>query len=85
MPSTRFYRREIETAAEGHPTLHVHAIDTEHEGRIAAEKAMNRRQPGADVWIYMCVPPPMMTALADGFRRLEIPARRMRWEQFDIR
>ena len=46
---------------------------------------MNRRQPGADVWIYMCVPPPMMTALADGFRRLEIPARRVHWEQFDIR
>ena len=83
--SDALYREEIEAAAVGHPTLHVRVIDTEHEGLISAEKAMNGRQPGADVWIYMCGPPPMMTALADGFRRLQIPANRVRWEQFDIR
>ena len=60
---------------------HTAALD----GHITAEKAMNARQPGADVWVYMCGPPPMMTALADGFRRLGIPATRVRWEQFNIR
>ena len=83
--SDALYRDEIEAATEGHPTLHVHVIDTEHDGLITAEKAMTGRQPGADVWVYMCGPPPMMNALADGFRRLEIPASRVRWEQFDIR
>jgi ferredoxin-NADP reductase len=33
----------------------------------------------------MCGPPPMMTALSEGFRGLGIPASRVRWEQFDIR
>jgi predicted ferric reductase len=83
--STALYRDEIEAATARHPTLHLHMIDTEHDGLITAEKAMNGRQPGSDVWVYMCGPPPMMTALADGFRRLEIPASRVRWEQFDIR
>ena len=83
--SDALYRDEIEAAAKAHRTLHLHMIDTERDGLITAEKAMNGRQPGADVWVYMCGPPPMMAALADGFRRLEIPASRVRWEQFDIR
>ena len=83
--SDALYREEIQAAAEGHPTLHVHVIDSEHDGLVTAEKAMNGRQPGADVWVYMCGPPPMMTALAHGFRQFEIPASRVRWEQFDIR
>jgi ferredoxin-NADP reductase len=37
------------------------------------------------VWIYMCGPPPMMRALANGFRDLGISASRVRWEQFEIR
>jgi predicted ferric reductase len=83
--SDALYRDEIEAATEAHPTLHVRVIDAERDGRITAEKAMNSREPGADVWVYMCGPPPMMTALAEGFRRLEIPASRVRWEQFNIR
>ena len=63
----------------------MHVIDTEHDGLLTAEKAMNGREPGARRWVYMCGPPPMMTALADGFRRLGVPASRVRWEQFDIR
>jgi predicted ferric reductase len=46
---------------------------------------MNGRAPGADAWVYMCGPPAMTSALSNGFRALEIPASRVRWEQFDIR
>jgi predicted ferric reductase len=83
--SDALYRDEIEAATEVHPTLHMRVLDAERDGRITAEKAMNGRQPGVDVWVYMCGPPPMMTSLADGFRRLGIPASRVRWEQFNIR
>jgi predicted ferric reductase len=83
--SDALYLDEIETAAARHPTLRAVTIDTERDGFLTADKAMNGRQPGADVWVYMCGPPPMMTALANGFRRLDIPASRVRWEQFNVR
>ena len=83
--SDALYRDEIDAAAERHPTLRPRLIDTERDELLTAEKAMKSRAPGADVWVYMCGPPAMMTALADGFRRLEIPASRVRWEQFSIR
>jgi predicted ferric reductase len=83
--SDALYRDEIEAAAKAHPTLRVRVIDSQQDRVITAEKAMQGRRPGADVWVYMCGPPAMMTALADGFRRLEIPASRVRWEQFNIR
>ncbi len=60
-------------------------IDAEHDGFLTAETAMASRAPGADVWVYMCVPPAMTTALSQGFRALAIPAGRVRFEQFDIR
>ncbi len=83
--SDALYLDEIKTAAARHPTLSALTIDTERDGYLTADKAMNGRPPGADVWVYMCGPPPMMTALANGFRRLEIPASRVRWEQFNVR
>ena len=79
------YLDEIRAAAASHPTLHAHVVDTERDGFLTAEKAANGRPRGADVWVYMCGPPPMMRALAKGFRGLGVPAGRVRWEQFDIR
>jgi predicted ferric reductase len=79
------YREEIDAAAAEHPTLHTRIVATERDGFLTAEKTMAGRALGADVWVYMCGPPPMMRALADGFRRLGVPASRVRWEQFDVR
>jgi predicted ferric reductase len=79
------YLDEIDAASRQHPTFRTKVIETEREGLLTAEQAANGRPHGADVWIYMCGPPPMMTALANGFRALGIPASRVRWEQFDIR
>jgi ferredoxin-NADP reductase len=60
-------------------------VSFDREGLLTAEKAANGLPRGTDVWVYMCGPPPMMTALSEGFRGLGIPASRVRWEQFDIR
>jgi len=83
--SDALYLGEIQAAAAAHPTLHVHEVNAERDGFLTAEKAANGRPRGADVWVYMCGPPPMMKALAKGFRSLGIPPSRVRWEQFDIR
>jgi predicted ferric reductase len=79
------YLDEIDAAARRHPTLHVTVIETDNDGLLTAEKVTNGHNDGADLWIYMCGPPPMTTALARGFRTLGIPASHVRWEQFDIR
>ena len=71
--------------AANHPTLRARVIDTEHDGFLTAETARAGRPRGADVWVYMCGPLAMTTALSDGFRGLGIPASRVRFEQFDIR
>jgi predicted ferric reductase len=79
------YLDEIGAAAAQHPTLRARLVNTAQDGFLTAEKAMSGRAPGAGVWVYMCGPTPMTTALAEGFRGLGIPASRVRWEQFDIR
>jgi predicted ferric reductase len=83
--SDALYLEEIEAAAGRHPTLHPRLVETDRDGLLTAERAANGHPPGNDLWVYMCGPPPMMTALSKGFRALGIPASRVRWEQFDIR
>jgi predicted ferric reductase len=83
--SDALYLDEIQAGAATHSTLHVHIVDAERDGFLTAQKAANGRPRGADVWVFMCGPPPMMKALAKGFRSLEIPPSRVRWEQFDTR
>ena len=79
------YADEIEAAARLHPTLRTNVVVTEREGLLTAEQAANGRPRGTDVSVFMCGPPPMMTAFAEGFRALGMPASQVRWEQFDIR
>jgi predicted ferric reductase len=79
------YLDEIDAAAREHPSFHPTLVETDREGLLTAEKTANGRAPGTEEWVYMCGPPPMMTALNKGFRALGIPASRVRWEQFDIR
>jgi predicted ferric reductase len=84
-PADALYLDEIDAGARQHPTFHPTLIETERQGLLTAEQAAMGHPGGTDLWVYMCGPPPMMTALAKGFRALGIPASRVRWEQFDIR
>jgi predicted ferric reductase len=80
------YLDEIEAAARRHPSLRAKVVETDRDGLLTAEKAMDGHPAGrANVWVYMCGPPPMMNALSKGFRELGIPATRVRWEQFNVR
>jgi len=79
------YLDEIRTAAAAHPTLHPQLVDSTRDGYLTAEKALADLPAGADPWVYMCGPPAMTSALADGFHQRGIPSNRIRWEQFNIR
>jgi predicted ferric reductase len=75
---------EITAIAEGQPSLRLHVVHTDTDGLMTADTVMAGRQ-GATPWIYMCGPPPMMHALAKGFRASGVPSAQIRWEQFDVR
>jgi predicted ferric reductase len=83
--SDALYLDEISIAAAAHPTMRPHLIDSSRDGYLTAERAAFGIANEADVWVYMCGPPTMMTALARGFRKLGIPAGQIRWEQFNVR
>ena len=83
--SDALYLDEITAAAAAHPSLHPHVVDSSRDGFLTAEKATSGMPGNADVWVYMCGPPAMMTALAKGFQQLGIPASQIRWEQFNVR
>ena len=83
--SDALYLDEIGAAAAAHPTVHPHIVDSSRDGYLTAEQAANGMTSEADVSVYMCGPPAMMTALSKGFRQLGIPASRIRWEQFNVR
>lgn len=75
---------EITAAARDHPSLRAHLLVSDRNGHLTAEKAL-AGAPKTHPWIYMCGPPPMMTALAKGFRSRGVPTTRIRWEQFGAR
>ena len=79
------YREEIEAAAARHPSLRVHFVVSDTQGRLSADEVIEALRPAINPWIYMCGPPAMNRALARGFRQLGVPASRIRWEQFDAR
>jgi predicted ferric reductase len=78
------YRDELEAAATRYPSLRTHLVYSVRDGRLTADEIMRTVQP-RHPWIYMCGPPQMMTTLSRGFRRLGVPAGRIRWEQFNAR
>jgi len=83
--SDALYLEEVQAAAAAHPGLHPHIIDSSRDGFLTAEKAVSGMPSNADLWVYMCGPPAMMTALAKGFQQLGIPASHIRWEHFNVR
>lgn len=83
--SDALYLDEIERAGREHPTFTPHVVVAERDGLLTAEQAAARRSDLAEVWVYMCGPPPMTRALAAGFRHLGVAGARLRWEQFAAR
>jgi predicted ferric reductase len=75
---------EITAIAEGQPSLRLHLVSTDTDGFLTADTVMAGRQ-GPTPWIYMCGPPQMMNALANGFRAWDVAAAQIRWERFDVR
>ena len=84
-PADAVYREEIEGAAQRHPSLRAHVVYSDTDGRLTARGILRRVPAGSSRWIYLCGPPPMVRALARGFRRDRVPARHLRAEEFGAR
>ena len=76
---------EIRGIAERHPSLRVHLVIADSDGRLTPEAVMHEAAPAPSPWFYMCGPPAMMKDFSASFRKLGVPASRIRWEQFDVR
>ena len=76
---------EIRGIADRHQSLRVHPIIADTDGRLTPGTVMQEAAPALSPWVYMCGPPAMMKAFSAGFRKLGVPASRIRWEQFDVR
>jgi predicted ferric reductase len=83
--SDALYLDEIDAAAARYATFRPHIIVAERDGLLTAGRTLNETASPTNAWVYMCGPPPMMTALADGFRLVGIPANHIRWEDFSLR
>jgi predicted ferric reductase len=79
------HRDEVDAAAAAHPSLHVHHVASDTDGRLSAERVLRALPAGASPWVYMCGPAPMMRSLATGFRKAGIPRQHVRWEDFGPR
>jgi predicted ferric reductase len=79
------HRDEVDRAAVAHPSLHVHHVASETDGRLTAERVLSALPAGASPWVYMCGPAPMMRSLAAGFRKAGVARQHMRWEDFGPR
>jgi len=83
--SDAIYREEIEAAAARRPSLRVHVIATDEEGRLDTHDVVNGAADRRTLWAYMCGPPAMMKAFEKGLRRSGVPASQIRWENFHVR
>ena len=76
---------EIRAADSRYPGFRAHLVSTDRDGLLSAERVLGDAGVRGDVWVYMCGPPAMTTALATQFSRLGVARSRVRWEQFDVR
>ncbi len=79
------YLDEITAATQAHPNLRLHLVDSSIDGYLTADQATADIADPSRASVYMCGPPAMMTAMADGFRHQGIPRSQIRWEQFSVR
>ncbi len=83
--SDALFHDEIQAAAANHPTFHAHLAVTSKDGHLTAQRASGDLPVGTSTWVFMCGPPPMTTALQQGFESLGIPKDQVRFERFSIR
>ena len=76
---------EIPGVADRHPSLRVHLIFTDTDGKLTPEAVRHDASAELRPWVYMCGPPPMMHAFSSGLRKLGVPPGHIRWEQFNVR
>jgi predicted ferric reductase len=76
------YHEEIHSAADLHPSLRLHLICADTDGRLSADTVVSAVAPDIKPWVYMCGPPAMMKTFSRELRRRGIPASRVRWERF---
>jgi hypothetical protein len=69
---------EIRGVAAQHPSLRVHLVCTDTDGKLTPDAVMHDASRGPSPWIYMCGPPQMMQAFYTGFGKLGVPAGRIR-------
>ena len=79
------YLDEINAAAQAHPSLRPHLVDSSVDGYLTADLVIADLADPSPASVYMCGPPAMMTAMTDGFQRHGIPRSQIRWEQFSVR
>jgi len=79
------YLDELTAAAQAHPSLQPHLVDSSVDGYLTADQAIADLADPSRASVYMCGPPAMMTAMADGFQSHGIPRSQIRWEQFSVR
>ena len=77
---------EIHAIVDGHDELHAHIIDTSHEGRLTAERAIAvlNGHP-RELSVFMCGPAALLTAFETQFRRAGVASRRIHREYLDWR
>jgi predicted ferric reductase len=76
---------DIRAVADRHPSLRVHLVCTDTDGKLTPEGVMRQGTTDLRPWVYMCGPAPMMKSFSAGLRKLGVPASHIRWEQFDVR
>ena len=79
------YLDEIRAVTKQHPSLRLRLVCADTDGQLTPEEVVHSVSPEARPWVFMCGPPPMMKAFSAGLRKLGIPSRRVRWEQFGVR
>jgi predicted ferric reductase len=80
------FLENISTAAQRHPSLHLHLVVTGRDGRLTPEQVAEAL-PGRhdDVWVYMCGPLAMMRSFEKRLQQLGFPKRHIIWERFEVR
>ncbi len=76
---------EIRAVTNRHPSLRLHLVCADTDGKLTPDAVIHALPPGATPWVFMCGPPPMMNAFSAGLHRLGIAKSRIRWEQFGVR
>lgn len=77
------FAEEIREIADRYPSLHVHLVDTSHEGRLTAQRVLAAADtdPGA-LTVFLSGPQTMVRSFHTQMRRAGVPASRIHREHF---